>query len=111
MDERRRDPRMPTDVPVTWRQVHLRAPSTIDLTGRIVDVSEGGCCLESPDVPERVHLGAVVEVDLVLADRRVTRRGLVVADPRGDGRLHLAVSSNPEEPSLVSLVSGSATTP
>ena len=36
--------------------------------------------------------------------QRMTRRGLVVADPRVDGRLHLAVSVRDDEPSLVSML-------
>jgi len=102
-DERRRHPRLPTDVPVVWRQVHMRSPD-VDLTGRIVDVSAGGCCLETSSLPERVHLGAVVELEVTMDGQRMTRRGLVVADPRVDGRLHLAVSVRDDEPSLVSML-------
>jgi len=101
--ERRATPRVRADVPVTWRAIHLDGRDA-DVDGRLLDVSDGGCCLQPAALPDPLGIGAVVEIDLRVQGRPVTRRGLVVADPRRDGRLHLAISTPSREPTLRALL-------
>jgi hypothetical protein len=76
--------------------------------GTMVDVSTGGCCVELRDVPSSLGLGSVVEIELRTDGGTMTRRGLVVADPSLDRRMHLALRVAEDEPDLVSLVAVSA---
>ena len=88
---------------MSWRAVRLEtveAPSS----GVMVDVSRGGCCIQVTDVPPTLGLGSVVEIELPTPAGITTRRGLVVADPGADRRLHLALRVATDEEDLVSLL-------
>ena len=101
--ERRSGSRIPTSVPLRWRAVRLeRIDDGHD--GVMIDVSRGGCCVELPEVPPSLGLGSVVEIELRTQIGMTTRRGLVVADPGVDRRLHLALRVGSDEEDLVSLL-------
>lgn len=86
--ERRAGPRVPVDLPVTWRLVHYDSEGP-PRGGRALDLSEGGARLElAPG--DALLLGDVVRVDLVAQEVTVSRRGLVVSTQAG---IHLAFRS------------------
>lgn len=102
--ERRSGPRVPTAVPLSWRSIRLETVEA-QSQGVMVDVSRGGCCVQLDDVPPMLGLGSVVEIELrTPAGATTTRRGLVVADPGADRRLHLALRVSNDEEDLVSLL-------
>jgi hypothetical protein len=95
--------RFPTSVPLSWRPVRLESVEA-QHQGTMVDVSTGGCCVELRDLPRTLGLGSVVEIELRTDAGTTTRRGLVVADPGFDGRLHLALRVPSGEQDLVALL-------
>ena len=101
--ERRSGLRFPTAVPLSWRSVRLESVEE-QHAGTMVDVSTGGCCIELHTVPRSLGLGSVVEIELRTGAGTTTRRGLVVADPGLDRRLHLALRVASDEQDLVDLL-------
>ena len=101
--ERRNGSRFPTVVPLSWRSIRLESVES-QHEGTMVDVSTGGCCIELRDVPRNLGLGSVVEIELRTDAGTTTRRGLVVADPGLDRRLHLALRVAGDEKDLLTLL-------
>ena len=105
-EDRRTELRLPTAVPLSWRSIRLaeRRGATPGRDGR--RLHRAAAAWSCRDVPTSLGLGSVVEIELRTHAGTTTRRGLVVADPGVDRRLHLALRVAAGEQDLVSLLAG-----